>query len=187
VVPVFYQFLLGLTPPNWLLTLERKFDSFDSLDDFDVSLSAEGLSVICVHLKKLGPRVAMGVIKTWANAWVTSHRMHEPLLLPCIFGCPECRDELDHYLCCDPLWTAVISCSFKQRELLWSSPVSRLGLDGSVASLQMITIAFSCYHAIKMSHQGETLASLASGHLCQVHGRLMEYARVFASDIMVDS
>ena len=126
----------------------------------------------------------MAGVKCWANAWTASSRMHEPLVLPCIFGCPGCIDEFDHYLVCDALWTAVISCSFKRTELLQSSPLTKLGLDGSEAWLQMLTIAFSCYHAIKMSHRELVLASIASGHPCMVPDRLVEYARVFSSEIL---
>ena len=174
----FYQFLLSLTPPNWLDTLERKLGTFDSLDGVDCRLSQECLASISQSLKKLGPRVAMAVVKSWANAWTTSLRMHEPILLPCIFGCPGCQVELGHYLCCDPLWTAVISCSFKETELLQCSPWSRLGLDGSSAWLQMVAIEFSCYHAVGLSHRDDILVCTASGHPCQVLDRIMEYARV---------
>ena len=86
----------------------------------------------------------MAAVKSWANAWTTSLRMHEPLLLlPCIFGCPGCKDEFDHYIVCGALWTAVISCSFKQTEVLQSSPVAKLGLDDSDAWLQMLAIVIA--------------------------------------------
>ena len=182
----FNQFLTTVTPPCWPVTLMRKLDSLDSLDDFDISLSTERIKHLSSCLCKLGPRVAMAVVKSWANAWTTSLRMHEPLLLPCIFGCPGSQDELDHYIVCEPLWTAVISCSFKQTELLQSSPFTKLGLDGSMAWLQMLAIAFSCYHAIKLSHRDCILASIASGHPCQVLDRLVEYARFFSNELLCD-
>ncbi len=81
----------------------------------------------------------------------------------------------------------MISCSFNETELLQSSPVAKLGLDASDAWLQMLAIAFSCYHAVKMSHRDEILASIASGHPCQVHGGLLEYARVFSSEIISET
>ena len=181
---VFYSHLQTLTPPDWFVTLERKLDSFVCLDEVEYTLTSDAVSVICPALSKLGARVSVAVVKSWANAWTTTTRMHEPLLLPCIFGCPNCKDELDHYLCCDPLWTAVISCSFKQTVLLQAGPFSKLGLGCSSAWLQMLAIAFSCYHALKMSHLDEILSCLACGHLCQVHDRLMGYAKVFSSEII---
>ena len=111
--------------------------------------------------------------------------MHEPVIVPCIFGCQGCEDSLDHYLCCEPLWTAVKSVSFKRTVLLQSDPLTRTGLDGSSEWLQMIAIAFSCYHALKMGHRDEILSSLAFGHPWQVWDRLISYAKVYAVEICV--
>ena len=170
----------------WESTLSRKLDSFDCLDDFDVIVDDKRISTLAQVTSNLGPRVAAAAIKSWANAWTTSSRMHDPIPLPCIFGCEGGEDSLNHYLCCDPLWTAVISCSFRRTELLWSDPVSRLGLDGSQESLKMLTVAFSCYHALRMGHRDEVFASLAcGGHSCQVHDSLVSYAKVYASEICV--
>jgi len=183
----YYHQLQSLTPPNWLETLARKLGSFDCLEGVYLALTIDGVEGICSALRKLGPRVSMAVVKTWANAWTTSRRMHEALLLPCIFGCPGCEDNLDHYLCCDPLWTAVISASFRKTELLRSGLFAKLGLGGSHAWLQMMAIAFSCYHAIKLSHLSEILSCASSGHHCQVFDRLMGYAKVFSSEIVVSN
>ena len=75
---------------------------------------------------------------------------------------------------------------FQANELSLSSPVCRLGLDASNSNvwLQMLAVAFSCYHALKLSHRAEILDALACGHHCQVHGRLMEHAKVFSSEIV---
>ena len=48
----------------------------------------------------------------------------------------------------------------------------------------MLAIAFSCYHAIKLSHFDEILSCFASGHHCQVLDRLMGYAKAFSSKIV---
>ena len=149
----------------------------------------------------------MCVIKTWANAWTTSLRMHEAAELPCISGCQDCKDDLEHYLVCDPLWTIVISCSHGQSELLQASPHSKFGFpsctfdltahgglaqaqfdqmpigDSSPAWWKRIAIAFSCYHAIKMSHRNEVLSCTESGNFCQVLDRLVEYACVFHREV----
>ena len=178
---IFYSLLQSLSPPNWLGTLSRK------LEPQKVTLTSDGVDLMAAELKKLGARISMCVLKTWANAWTTSTRMHESFQLPCIFGCPDCTDDLDHYLCCDPLWTAVISCSYGQSELLQAGPSTKLGLVESPRLWwQLIAIAFSCYHAVKMSHKDEILSSLASGHFCQVECRLLEYARVFSRELTKD-
>ena len=56
-------------------------------------------------------------------------------------------------------------------------------ISGSHEALKMLTIAFSCYHALKLGHKDEILSSIAFGHPCQVHDRLMNYAKVYACEI----
>ena len=110
--------------------------------------------------------------------------LHEDLRMNYIFGCGA-KDDLDHYLCCDPLWTAVISSSFRRVELLWSRPMIRIGLiDPSIEWLQMTAIVFSCYHAIKMDHLSEVLSLHESGNPCQVYSRLLHYACAFNIDFI---
>ena len=181
---MFYSHLQALSPPRWSTTLSRKLDSFECLAGQLVTIDDSCVSRLAQALTKLGPRVAAAVIKTWANVWTTSTRMHEPIPLPCIFGCEGCSDTLNHYLTCDILWTAVISCSFGRTELLRPSPFITLGLDGSFERLQMLAIAFSSYHALKMSHHAELITSLACGHPCQVQDRLIGYAKVFAKEVL---
>ena len=43
-------------------------------------------------------------LKAVGGGWTSSIRMHEAVLLPCIFGCLDCRDEYRHYLTCPILW-----------------------------------------------------------------------------------
>ena len=51
------------------------------------------------------------VLKISMNAWTTSHRMHEHVILPCFFGCPGSlgRDSLDHYVYCPELEKFVVN------------------------------------------------------------------------------
>ena len=53
--------------------------------------------------------VILTIVRSWANGWTTTHRMHEPHPLQCFFGCPGCKDDLQHYLRCDRLWRALKS------------------------------------------------------------------------------
>ena len=101
----------------------------------------------CKMLFKLPHSAASHIWKTWVNAWATTHRMHEPVLLQCIFGC-EAPDALEHYLVCNPLWT-VLQCQC-QRSFslpLPSSPLARLGLsDPSLPNLCVLSACFHAYH-----------------------------------------
>ena len=180
-----YAHLQTLTPPDWCCTLNRKFEGFECLGD-DFFIPSVVTDWLAARLKGVGPRIAMCVLKSWANAWTTSLRMQEARELPCIFGCPDCVDDLEHYINCDPLWTVVISCSSGLSELLHAGPHTKFGLcldDSTIAWWRMLSIAFSCYHAIKIGHYSDIINSLESGNSCQVHSRLLEYARAYANDL----
>ena len=60
-------------------------------------------------LSSLSSHCAMCVLKTWLHAWTTSHRMHGPEVLTCVFGCRAASDSLAHYVGCRRLWLAVTS------------------------------------------------------------------------------
>ena len=81
-------------------------EAFDCLEDLAPFTSSDIL-LLAPALKKCGPRIAMSVIKSWANAWTTSARMHEAYEFPCSFGCQGCEDDLEHCSVCEPLWTIV--------------------------------------------------------------------------------
>ena len=127
-------------------------------------------------------RGATAIVKAWENAWTTSSRMHEAVVLPRVFGC-EAVDSLEHCLCCDPLWTVVISCSHGLTELLQASPLTKLGFGQSpIAWLQRLCVAFSGYHAVKMGHRSEVQCMVKSGNPCQVLLRLFHYAGLFCRE-----
>ena len=87
----------------------------------------------------------MRVLKTWTNAWATSHRFHEKPLLPCLFGCKEI-DKLSHYVQCPALASLVRSFS----PSLPACPLARFGLvDTSRESLLIVAATFEGYHAVK--------------------------------------
>jgi len=71
----------------------------------------------------------MAVNKTWANAWNTSSRMREDQDFPCISGREDGQDELKHYLCCEPLWTAVIFTGLSHGQALLVLPLRGIAAD----------------------------------------------------------
>ena len=46
-------------------------------------------------------------LKAIGGGWTTSSRMHEPIVLPCLFGCIDSKDEFRHYMICPILWQLV--------------------------------------------------------------------------------
>ena len=58
--------------------------------------------------RKMAPEVAMGVIATFTNGWLTSRRLQEAVQ-PCVFGCadPAADDSLSHDVSCGRLWQLI--------------------------------------------------------------------------------
>ena len=105
-------------------------------------------------LKSRPQSIRTSFFKTIINSWATSHRLSENVLLPCIFGCRECEDNLKHYLCCDPLWTLATSASGLSSCFLGQSPAERLCLwNKSIYGLQLLRVVYSVYHIVKLGHR----------------------------------
>jgi len=86
-------------------------------------------------------------LKSIAGAWTTTHRMHEDLKWPCIFGCLDAQDNFRHYVVCPVLWNLAGlifdnegSIAIEERLCLVSP---------SVIKLQRLALAHSIYHACK--------------------------------------
>ena len=56
---------------------------------------------------KLGSCFCARIIESWLNAWATTERLQLEKRRQCIFGRGG-EDALNHYLLCDPLWTALV-------------------------------------------------------------------------------
>ena len=78
--------------------------------------------------------------------------MHEPVLLPYIFGCDSEDDDLCHYLTCDPLWTLAASASSLPIDFLSLSSLERpCLLNKSIHGLRLSSVVYS-YHALRLGH-----------------------------------
>ncbi len=116
------------------------------------------MAYIYLPQPRLPKHCVMCILKTWLNAWTTSHRMHEQIRLKCIFGCPKSLDILDHYVCCGRLWRAV---SYATRHIPPESIPMRLGVQGTTReNLLNIVVAFTTYHAIKVTDLSLSKSSL---------------------------
>ena len=58
-------------------------------------------SILKVAISSYSEYIVFTIVRAWANAWTTSHWMHEPLLRSCILGCDDEKDDLHHFLRCD--------------------------------------------------------------------------------------
>jgi hypothetical protein len=101
-------------------------------------------------LKGAQPHFAMIALKTLLNTWCTQGRYHDCSADQCIFGCAGAVDDISHYASCERLWQASaeaaqmpLSASVEER-LLLHCPVRQ--------RLDVLVIAFTVYHAVKLGH-----------------------------------
>ena len=74
-------------------------------DQFDIVIfQPNWLGLIKTEFENVNLFLRMCSLKAIGGAWTTSSRMHESIILPCIFGCLDCRDEHRHYIVCPILW-----------------------------------------------------------------------------------
>ena len=107
--------------------------------------------LVCKQLKRCSMHVSMCVAKTYVNAWATTHRYHEQHRLTCILGCKGADDTLAHYIDCARLWRVVARHS---PEYCRGTVLEKLGLkDPHPERFKNISVAFTVYHALKMSHR----------------------------------
>ena len=114
---------------------------------------------IAGSLRRCSRFVATSYIKTVVNAWTTSRRYHEPILLSCIFGCSGgCHDEDDvsHYLRCPALW-GILCYSLHLHPPNMDLPVATLidleDIDSPEVPAPLVACLFSIYHFIKRGRQ----------------------------------
>ncbi len=97
-----------------------------------------------VHNKQ---HAAFCVFKTLIGGWTTSHRMHEPNKLPCIFGCYGEQDLLSHYVLCFPLWR--ICSTTMGIQIPWSLG-GRIGvMNPTPEKSLLLALTFMVYHNSK--------------------------------------
>ena len=90
-------------------------------------------------------------LKIVVGGWTTTHRMHEPHLWNCMFGCEGHEDVQAHYMCCPILWQLANETIPGEDS---SQVLDRLCLNGaSMNKLRRLSIAHGIYHACKNDAQ----------------------------------
>ena len=89
------KLLQSVSPCDWIQSIDRK--ARDWIPDLppDWLWTQQQFDALQPILKKGGVRISMNVLKSIANTWTTSTRMHADITLPCIFGCDD-SDALSH-------------------------------------------------------------------------------------------
>jgi hypothetical protein len=120
-------------------------------------------------LKKVPASIKTSFFKTIINSWATSHRYHEHVLLPCIFGCVGEKDDLQHYLRCDPMWTCAVTASSLPHDFLALSPMQRLCIvSHDVNGLRLLGVVYRGYHALRLGHRYLIDKCVASGDFTEI-------------------
>ena len=156
----------SLTKFEWRPWFEKRLRiafkmPFEGVNDEKVDKIAEAL-------RNLPPHTCMASVKTLMNAWCTSHRFHEPVLLPCIFGCKHKKDDLEHYLWCG---TFKEICQAATKEIVADDLQGKIGLgDAEPTRLDFVHVAcmFTTYHTIRNTY----------AHLLHKKMRIQEFDRI---------
>jgi len=147
-----YQCLLESSHDPWPKHIEYKVGKVLLVNtNPDFSLSALNYLELMQDLGKVPAWCKTCFFKTLINSWATSHRYGESILLPCIFGCTGKTDDLEHYLCCDPMWTCAVSAASLPPSFLSLSPIERLCMvNRRPESIKLLGVAFRGYHSMRL-------------------------------------
>ena len=91
------------------------------------NIGAKGFCELGNVLMEVSENHRLLVIKTLVNSWSASRRLHENNINMCFF-CGEAKDDLPHYLVCDPFWAILVSVAGLSPNLLGLDVLTRVGL-----------------------------------------------------------
>ncbi len=119
---------------------------------------------------------SMGWLKTISNGWCTSWRMHETIKLPCVFGCFNENDDVNHYLDC-PFLVSTIH-EFTQMPL-GRNRIYRLALaEPTPQSVIQCAIMYHIYHTAKVGNRETILNGIST----RKFSGTVQIARTVAAD-----
>ena len=163
----------------WISIINDKLKVLSAVEGLpENSFTNEHFREFSRDLIKLPSSIKTCFFKTLLNSWYTSRRMHETVLLPCIFGCDSEDDDLRHYLSCDPMWTLAASASALPSAFLLLAPLDRLCLlNRSPLGLKLLSVVFRGYHALKMGHRTLVDHCISTGNFDEI---ILLALRIFA-------
>ncbi len=129
--------------------------------------------------REVRPHAACCVFKCLVGGWTTSHRMHEQMLLPCILGCTDCRDEINHYFLCSPLWQ--IASEALQVEAPLDLATRLCLVSPTPCTVRLLALTFVLYHYAKT--RAKELGGATVVGSCVVQRIAFEAACTFVSHV----
>ena len=154
------------------------------------------------RLSYLQPHLRMLFVKTITNAWHTSTRMHEDVILPCIFGCnhlptltlavPSAEDNVSicddtaHYLCC-PILISIIcdACHIEARPSLHDLIYGNSKLDAVGAVI--CATAYHVYHSCKLGNKALLSRAISSGNFSLLRASAHSSAKAFWNEYAIQA
>ena len=146
------EFLRLLYPDDLAIVLQRRLQKI-----LGSNFNPDSLAPALLIVKSLKPHVAVQVIKTWSNAWATTHRFHEARRLPCLFGCSDALDSLNHYAFCPFIRSVTerLGCNHS------NTPSCMLGLENpSIIGMKGVAATFYVYHSVSLHPTARALQSI---------------------------
>ena len=178
----FYDTLMGLEVCDWPQTIQNKIRPWVRDLPAGWHLTNRDCDALRATLSKEKVTSCMCILKSIANVWTTSSRMHDDVRICCVLGCDD-SDSLAHYTSCETLWTIVTSCAGSRTSWLHCSPLERLCLvDPDHVKVRLLTIAFHCYHSLKLGNRELIDSAIASGDYSHCIDRLWFTAAAYSED-----
>ncbi len=80
------------------------------------------------------------------------------------------KDDLKHYLCCEPLWTLAVSSASLPGECLTGTHIDRLCLlSNYVAGIRLLGAVFREYHTLKFEYRKRIDRCVGCGDFTDIH------------------
>ena len=170
-------FVKHLYPDNIYHLVKRRLTTLGVLELGSQLFNADVWTQTVQFYKTSDPYCTICWLKTLCNGWCTSFRMHEPILLRCVFGCQGERDSLQHYFSCMNLWSIVAEVfQFSMPPTL----LSRINICKPTSPLSAVMVAlFNIYHTVKVGHRPLVDLAIAHRRFGQIHELSYEVASMF--------
>ena len=141
-------FMQAWYPPKWKEFIRRRLRGPFQLGAH--SIAAVDFDNIFTVLRRMPHHIAMSWVKTIANGWATSSRLHCDDILPCIFCGAHSCDELLHYISCPTLAAWI-----RQKMLAPLSDCLTVSLAISPCdflTIKYVFVKFFVYHSVRLTY-----------------------------------
>ena len=151
------EFLRLLYPDDLAIVLQRRLQKI-----IGPNFNPDSLAPALLIVKSLKPHIAVQVIKTWSNAWATTHRFHQARRLPCLFGCLDAPDCLNHYAFCPFVINVMEQTAGTVLSRMPShTPACMLGLENPCRTgMKGVAATFYAYHSVSLHPAARALQSM---------------------------